>query len=242
MNTRTRRSCADCVSDHNLDSAFTRNEILAVLAALSLLLAIVLPAPSADRSRSSRITCANNLRQIGNGFQLWGNDHGDLPPWEIAPEQGGTKLHPLGVNAWLHFSWISNELNSARVLFCPSDTGRPAADFSFRPDGGYLAANYRNNATSYYLSHASAGGLWVMFAGDRNFVTLGGSGGCSRFPQASFALLPNLPGWDTNLHNGAGNLARFDGRVNQYSNEELRTAVAGDPLDDRGVLHLLKPR
>lgn len=223
-------------------AAFTRMDLLVAVAVVVLLAVIVLPALANDRARSSRIVCANNLRQIGLGFQMWGNDRGDLPPWEIRPEQGGTLLHPLGVNAWLHFSWISNELNSARVLFCPSDTGRPADDFSFRPDGGYLAVNNRNNATSYYLSHSSAGGQWVMLAGDRNFITLGGFGSCSRFPQTAFAPLPNLPGWDTNLHNASGNLVRFDGRVSQYSNDELRSAIAADPVDDRGILHILKPR
>lgn len=225
--------------------AFTRFELLSVLSICGLLMAVVLPALAHDRSRSSRILCANNLRQIGMGFQLWGNDRGDLPPWEIRPEQGGTLLHPLGVNAWLHFSWISNELNSARVLFCPSDTGNPADEFSINPAGGYLNANYRNNATSYFLSHSFNGGQGTMFIGDRNFITLGGSGGCSRFPQAAFAPLPNLPGWDTNLHNESGNLARFDGRVNQYSNDELRSSVTSDPIGDRGdrsILHILKPR
>lgn len=224
---------------------FTRTEALCLLAVLSLLLAIVLPALANDRNRSSRVVCANNLRQIGLGYQLWGNDHGDLPPWEVRVDQGGTMLHPLGVNAWLHFSWISNELSSARILFCPSDTGRAADDFSVRPEGGYLGANYRNNATSYFLTHSFVGGQSVMFAGDRNFITLGGLGSCSRFPQTAFAPQPDLPGWDTNLHNAAGNLVRFDGRVNQYSNEEFRSAIAADPISDRGpasVLHILKPR
>lgn len=228
-----------------LEPAFTRAELLITLAVLSLLVAIVLPALAHDRARSARILCANNLRQIGTAFQLWGNDHADQPPWEIRPDQGGTMQHTLGVNAWLHFSWISNELNSARVLFCPSDTGRPAEDFSFSPNGGYLHSNNRNQATSYFLSHAFSGGQFVMFAGDRNFQTPNGFGGCSRFPQASFANLPNLPGWDTNLHNQAGNIVRLDGRVNQYSNDELRSAAQNDPLSDRGqqsVLHILKPR
>ena len=226
-------------------AAFTRAELLITLAVLSLLAAIVLPALAHDRARSARIICANNLRQIGAGFQLWSNDHGDRPPWEIAPADGGTKLHPLGVNAWLHFSWISNELNSARVLLCPSDSGKLADTFSFSPTGGYLNANYRNTATSYYLSHAFMDGQFVMFAGDRNLITDSGAFGCSVFSQVNNVGLPALQGWDTNLHNQAGNIVRLDGRVNQYSNEELRSAVRLDPIGDRGdrsTLHILKPR
>jgi len=228
-----------------LEPAFTRAELLITLAVLSLLVAIVLPALAHDRARSARIICANNLRQIGAGFQLWGNDHGDQPPWEIAPADGGTKLHPLGVNAWLHFSWISNELNSARVLLCPSDSGRLADDFSFNPVGGYLNANYRQNSTSYFLSHAFNGGQSVMFAGDRNLITELSGSGCTVFPQVNSVFSDRLEGWNTNLHNQAGNIVRLDGRVNQYSNEELRSAVRLDPIGDRGdrsALHILKPR
>ena len=237
--------CAIRDRQSEIADAFTRAELLITLAVLSLLVAIVLPAIAHDRARSARIICANNLRQISAGFQLWGNDHGDQPPWEITPAEGGTKLHPLGVNAWLHFAWISNELNSARVLLCPSDSGRLADDFSFSPTGGYLNANYRNTATSYYLSHAFMGGQFVMFAGDRNLITDSGAFGCSVFSQVNNVGLPTLRGWDTNLHNQAGNIVRLDGRVNQYSNEELRSAVRLDLIGDRGdrsALHILKPR
>jgi len=225
--------------------AFTRAELLVVLAVLALLAVVVLPAFANLRPRSARVICANNLRQIGMGFQLWGNDHDDQPPWEFPVEQGGTKLHPLGVNAWLHFAWISNELNSARVLLCPTDSGRVAEDFSADPNGGYLHPNYRNLATSYFLTHAFYGASSAMFAGDRN-LGVDGVGNCSRFPQVYFvnAWLPSF-GWDTNLHHQAGNVVRLDGRVNQYSNEDLRAATSTDPISDDGQnysLHILKPR
>ena len=228
------------------ERAFTRTELLVVLAVLALLSMVILPALANSRPRSARVICANNLRQIGMGFQLWGNDHDDQAPWEIRLEQGGTQLHPLGVNAWLHFAWISNELNSARVLLCPSDPGRVAEDFTFNPIGGYLNPNYRNLATSYFLSHAFYGAQYAMFAGDRN-LGWDSTGGCSRFPQVYNvdARRPTF-GWDTSLHNEAGNIVRLDGRVNQYSNEELRAAVTADPISDREVnispLHILPPR
>jgi hypothetical protein len=225
--------------------AFTRADLLVALCVLALLAFVVLPALANTRPRSARVVCANNLRQIGVGFQLWGNDFNDQPPWEIAPAEGGTKLHPLGANGWLHFAWISNELQSARVLLCPADTGRRADDFSQNPNGGYLSANYRGQATSYFLTHAFVGGQFVMFAGDRNLRT-DDFGGCNRFPQLSFVngLSPAF-GWDTNLHNQAGNIVRLDGRVNPYSNEELRVATTADPISDRDLrspLHILKPR
>ena len=84
-----------------------------------------------------------------------------------------------------------------------------------------------------------------MFAGDRNLVTDSGSFGCSVFSQVNNIFLITIKGWDTNLHSQAGNIVRLDGRVNQYSNAELRSAVRMDPFGDRGdqsAIHILKPR
>jgi hypothetical protein len=227
--------------------AFSRVELLAVLAGAMLLSLVALPALARTRPRSDRVICANNLRQIGMGFQLWGNDHQDQPPWELprVGPGGSSGGSGLNVNDWFHFASISNELTSARVLLCPSDSGRLAKDFSTSPDGGYLSPNFRNYATSYFLTHAFEGGQFAMFAGDRNFQTPNGVAGCTRFPQVTVASQLNLPGWDTNLHKEAGNIVRLDGRVNQYSNGELRAAVTKDPISDRGIqndLHVLKPR
>ncbi len=230
-------------------AAFTRVEATVLTAMVGLLLAVVLPALAHDRTRSSRIACANNLRQIGVASQLWGNDRGDRPPWEIPVNQGGTLQHTLSGNAWLHFASMSNELASPRILLCPSDTGRLATEFSSSADGGFLNPNHRNNSVSYFLTHAFQNGQFSMFAGDRNFLTLAGSGTCSRFPTVSFANVNSPLGWDTNLHNRAGNIVRLDGRVNQYSDTELNAAVRGDPLSDSvGIddgsrsFHILKPR
>jgi competence protein ComGC len=129
--------------------AFTRAELLVILAVLSLLALIVLPALANTRPRSARVICANNLRQIGVGMQLWGNDHDDQPPWEVRLEQGGTYQHPLAPNTWLHFAWLSNELASPKLLLCPADSGKAAYDFTGDPLGGYLHPNFANRATSY---------------------------------------------------------------------------------------------
>lgn len=119
-------------------SGFTRLELVALLAALALLAAAVLPALAGNRIRSDRVLCANNLRQISMALQQWGNDHSDQPPWEVLPADGGTYAHALSPNVWYHFAWISNELASPRILFCPTDTGKPARDFTGDPAGGYL--------------------------------------------------------------------------------------------------------
>src|SRR5213075_1294029 len=111
------------------------------------------PALANGHPRSDRLVCANNLRRIYVAMQQWGNDHNDRVPFAVPVSEGGTRLHPLAANVWLHFSWISNELGTATVLACPSDNGTVARDFSASPESGYLNPNFRGNATSYFLSH-----------------------------------------------------------------------------------------
>src|SRR5437762_8491801 len=148
---------------------FTRLELVAVLAAVALFLSVISPVWSGNRARSARAVCFNNLRQIGLAMQLWGADHQDRPPQEVPVSEGGTMQHELTANVWLHFSWISNELKYAQALFCPSDQGRPARDFSSEAATGYAHPNFRNSATSYFLSHSgSALGGYDVLAGDGN--------------------------------------------------------------------------
>ena len=225
---------------------FTRFEVLVLIAVVTLLASVVLPALANNRPRSHRVICANNLRQIGVALQIWANDHNDLPPYDTRVANGGTLAHPLAPNVWFHFAWISNELASPRLVFCPSDSGRPASDFSGNPDSGYLHPNFANRATSYFISHFFTSFTGSPQIGDRN-VRTDGSSGCYRFLSAPFVRTrPTRPdaGWTNGMHESAGNLLFSDGRVEQASNERFREAM--DQGDDTGAngasSHLAVPR
>jgi competence protein ComGC len=233
--------------------AFTRAEALVLLAIVSLLVVIVLPALAHDRARSSRIQCANNLRQVWVALQLWGGDHQDQLLWNASIADGGTRLHPLSANAWFHYAYLSNELNSARVLFCPSDTGTPAEDFTGNPAHGYLHPNFRNRATSYFLdAHPSPAALWTfstgeeILIGDRNVPT-GTADQCNVFTTASG--IPVCPiranyGWLAGLHGlNAGNLLTPDGRVEFADDAQLRQSLESACGDDGNRrAHFCMPR
>ena len=228
-------------------AAFTRLDLLCVLLALSLCAAVVLPALASSRPRSQRVMCANNLRQIGQAFHLWGDDQGNRLPFEMPTAAGGTALHLLAVNVWLHYSWLSNELNSAAVLLCPSDTGRPARDFSADPAGGYLHPNFANAATSYILAHGRASSPLNVVSADRN-IGYDGSGGCSIFRQSRVintagGASTSFARWTAGLHSFSGNLLRRDGSVVQSGRDDLaRTVAEGGDIQDNGSFHYIAPR
>jgi hypothetical protein len=222
---------------------FTRLDLCALLAVVALMALITLPAFATSRSRSDRVLCVNNLRQIGQGFVTWASDHEDQPPFAVPVSAGGTRAHVLAPNVWLHFSWLSNELHSAKILFCPTDTGRPAFEFTGNPENGYLHPNFANRATSYFISHWWGQSPSAIVAGDRN-VYVEESVNCTPFRSArSLPIrIPPVEYWSSALHQRQGNLLLSDGRVLQADDDELRRAVQQPEVNGYPGLHLILPR
>ncbi|MDD4891752.1 MAG: type II secretion system protein [Phycisphaerae bacterium] len=62
-----------------LRRAFTLIEVMAVVAIISLLLALMIPALSAARAAMDASTCQSNMRQIALGLTAYGTEFGALP-------------------------------------------------------------------------------------------------------------------------------------------------------------------
>jgi prepilin-type processing-associated H-X9-DG protein len=80
-----------------------------------------------DEQKTQGANCVNNMKQIGLGFRMWAGDNGDLNPYKIHTNHGGTMelcdrdKNGLDRNSWQHLLVLSNELNTPRVLVCPKD-------------------------------------------------------------------------------------------------------------------------
>ena len=200
--------------------AFTMVELLCTIAIIAILAALLLPAIERASGHGKRVACASNLKQVGAAFHSWAHDHNDLFPMQVSTNQGGarefadaTGSNPDTSLTFRQFQAVSNELIIPKMLHCPADRSRTAAN-----DFGSLG----NSNISYWINvGASFGRPDSPLAGDRNVRTSG------RIEWAFIQFGPNDGvEFTAELHGSRGNVLFCDGHVDSLDGGALRRAFA----------------
>ncbi len=130
--------------EEGMSTRFTLVELLVVVAVIAILIALLMPALSAARQEGRRVSCVNNLKEIGVAACAYSNENDDFALPADLGDVGGYR-------SWINY--LYSRLRQKAIFVCPElGPGR-----SFDPYGG---ANVVDLNRGSYVMNTIASSNW----------------------------------------------------------------------------------
>jgi hypothetical protein len=159
-------------------TAFTRTDLIVVIIVFVLFFWGIesMTATAGAKRKAQRISCLNNLKEIGTAYRLWAGDHdGHTPALESVSKGGWSDFltnADQGAICWINYSIMQNELGqSPKPVMCPADDRPSASKFVTNavPNDPHNQYFQNNSNLSYFVGvSANTNSPLSLLAGDRN--------------------------------------------------------------------------
>jgi prepilin-type processing-associated H-X9-DG protein len=212
-------------------AGFSRADLMLVVAALFLLLAVVAPMISKSRENSRLVRCTENLNQVTKAVLKYAEDHGrKLPVTKTSPPPGGWWSYKEEVKRYVGLSGPPSTAD--KIFACPSDRGYAVTSESVMP----FWKNPKYSYNSYVFNGVTLPGLPNISGRDVTSI---------RQPEKTLLVMEwtahgplswhrSLTGADnTPFYNGAESVVGFvDGHVRliPFHYDGINAAYTRDPI------------